>query len=76
MKNNVPESAQTFIYTRADNDLYAQYGSASTTYVDDFAVNDYLQLQTLVAKNSPLFNNDFTGLRGFTGSQFVIEKIS
>ena len=76
LKNNATTGLQSFIYTRGDNTSFAQYGSASATYISNFAVNDYLQIQTLVAKNSPLYNNNFDLLRGFSGSQFVIELIS
>ena len=76
LKNNALTGTHTFIYTRGDNTQYAQYGSNSATYISNFAVNDYLHIQTVVAKNSALYNNNFDGLRGFSGSQFVIELIS
>jgi hypothetical protein len=76
LKNGLVQEVQTFIYTRGDDTEYVQYGSASTTAIVTLAVDDYLQLVTLVAKNSPLFNNNFSGLQGYDGSQFVIELLS
>jgi hypothetical protein len=75
-KNNAPTGAQTFIYTRSDQSQYAQWGSNSVTWIETCAVNDYLQVWTVVAKNTPLYNNNWTGLRGGTGSMLVIELLT
>jgi len=75
-KNNTPTGAQTFIYTRSDQSQYAQYGSNSITWIETCAVNDYLQVWSVVAKNSPLYNNNWDGLRGGSGSMIVIELLT
>ncbi len=75
-KNNTPTGAQTFVYTRSDQSQYAQYGSNSVTWIETCAVNDYLQVWTTVAKNSPAYNNNWSGLRGGIGSMIVIELLT
>ena len=62
--NGTPLSNKSFIYTRGNNSQYAQYGSNSNSFTINLQVGDYLHLFTKVAKNSPLFNNDWIGLRG------------
>jgi hypothetical protein len=75
-KNGITTGAQTFIYTRSDQSQYAQWGSNSITWIETCAVNDYLQIWTTVAKNSPLYNDNWSGLRGGTGSMIVIELLT
>jgi len=75
-KNNTVTGAQTFIYTRSDQTQWAQYGSNSVTWIETCAVNDYLQVWSVVAKNSPLYNNNWSGLRGGIGSMLVIELLT
>ena len=76
LKNGTPQFCATFIYTRSDNSQYGQYGSGCTSQILVLEVGDYLQLQTRVAKNSPAFNNNFSGLEGYSGSSFIIELLS
>jgi len=71
MINNVGIE-RTFIYTRANNVMYVQYGSSSGSIIKYCNQNDYIQLLTLVAKNSRFFNDNFDNLRGDTGSNIVI----
>ena len=75
-KNGIVTEAQTFIYTRSDQTQYAQWGSNSITWIEPCAVNDYIQVWTTVAKNTPLYNNTWQGLRGGTGSIIVIELLT
>ena len=74
--NGTPQFCATFIYTRSDNSQYAQYGSGSTSQILVLEVGDYLQLQTRAAKNSSAFNNDFSGLEGYSGSSFILELLT
>ena len=74
--NGTPQFCATFIYTRSDNSQYGQYGSSSTSQILILDVGDYLQLVTLVAKNTPAFNNNWAGLEGYSGSSFIIELLS
>jgi len=68
-------SKRTFIYTRGDQTSFSQYGSSSTSYVKYFSAGDYLLLKTTCAKNSPVHNNDFTGLRGDIGSTITLQYL-
>ena len=72
MINGAGIQQRTFIYTRANDVMYVQYGSASAATIQYCNQNDYIQLLTLVAKNSNYFNNNFEGLIGDTGSNFII----
>ena len=72
MINGAGIQQRTFIYTRANDVMYVQYGSASAAIIQYCNQNDYIQLLTLVAKNSNYFNNNFDGLIGDTGSNFII----
>ena len=63
---------RSFIYTRANNNLYVQHGSAGSSIIQYCNQNDYIQLLTLVAKNSKYFNDDFIGLRGDIGTNMII----
>ena len=74
--NGTPQYCATFIYTRSDNSQYAQYGSGSTSQILVLEVGDYLQLRTNVAKNSAAFNNNWTGLEGYSGSSFILELLT
>jgi len=72
MINNNSIGQRSFIYTRANNDMYVQHGSAGSSIIHYCNQNDYIQLLTLVAKNSKFFNDDFIGLRGDIGSNIII----
>jgi len=72
MINNVGKDQRTFIYTRANNVMYVQYGCASGSIIKYCNQNDYIQLLTLVAKNSKYFNDHFDNLRGDTGSNIIM----
>ena len=72
MINNVHIDQRTFIYTRANNEMYVQHGSASGSIIKYCNQNDYIQLLTLVAKNSKYFNDNFDYLRGDVGSNIII----
>ena len=63
---------RTFIYTRSNDNMYIQFGSATVFVIHYCNQNDYIQLLTLVAKNSNYFNDNYTGLIGDTGSNFII----
>ena len=63
---------RSFIYTRSNNDMYVQHGSAGSAIIQYCNQNDYIQLLTLVAKNSKYFNDDFIGLRGDIGTNMII----
>ena len=62
--NGTALSNKSFIYTRGNNAQYGQYGSSSNSFTINLQVGDYIHLFTKVAKNSPAFNNDWSGLRG------------
>jgi len=72
MINNASIDQRTFIYTRANNFMYVQHGSASGSVIKYCNQNDYIQLLTLVAKNSRYFNDSFDNLRGDVGSNIII----
>ena len=72
MINNISIGQRSFIYTRANNDMYVQHGSAGSSIIHYCNQNDYIQLLTLVAKNSKYFNDDFVGLRGDIGTYIII----
>jgi len=72
MVNGSDIQQRTFIYTRSNDNMYIQYGSATVSMIHYLNPNDYIQLLTLVAKNSNYFNDNYTGLIGDTGSNFII----
>ena len=72
MVNNVHIDQRSFIYTRANNQMYVQHGSAGGSVIKYCNQNDYIQLLTLVAKNSKYFNDNFDGLKGDAGSNIII----
>ena len=77
LKNGIGSNLNGYIFinTHGSDTQYQQYGTGSASSILTCNVNDYLQLQTVVAKNSPAPNNNFAGLRG-NGGQMVIELIS
>ena len=75
MINNVDIDQRTFIYTRANNEMYVQHGSASGSMIQYCNQNDYIQLLSLVSKNSKYFNDNFDYLRGDSGSNVVISYL-
>jgi len=72
MINNISKGQRSFIYTRENNDMYVQHGSAGSSIIHYCNQNDYIQLLTLVAKNSKYLNDDFVGLRGDIGTYIII----
>ena len=72
MINNVHIDQRSFIYTRANNQMYVQHGSVGGSVIQYCNQNDYIHLLTIVAKNSRLYNDNFDGLRGDAGSNIVI----
>ena len=78
LKNGVWEKKQGFTYlsTYGNNKQYQQQETGSAIVIIDCAVNDYLQLLTIVAKTSPTYNNNFSGLNSNGGGIMIIELIS
>ena len=50
MINGSDIQQKSFIYTRSNDNMYIQYGSATVSMIHYLNVNDYVQLLTLVAK--------------------------
>ena len=77
-KNGVTFDAdqyETFIYTRGDQTSFAQWGSANTFCIVTLAVGDYIHTRTNVAKNSPIHNNDWTGIEAGWGGTCSFEYL-
>ena len=71
MVNGAEIQQRTFIYTRSNDNMYIQYGRATVSMIHYLNPNDYVQLLTIVAKESSDFNNNYYGLIGDTGSNFI-----
>ena len=62
-----------FTYTRGDNTSFSQWSTANTFCIVPLAVNDYIHTVTTVAKNSPIHNNTWDGLRAAWGATCSFE---
>ena len=65
----------TFTYTRGDNTSFSQWSTANTFCIVTLAVNDYIHTVTSVAKNSPIHNNNWEGLRAAWGATCSFEYL-
>ena len=77
-KNGVTFDADqyvTFIYTRGDQTSFAQWGSANTFCIVTLAAGDYIHTRTNIGKNSPIHNNDWTGVEAAWGSTCQFEYL-
>jgi hypothetical protein len=64
-----------FTYTRGDNTSFSQWSTANTFCIVPLAVGDYIHTVTTVAKNSPIHNNDWNGLRAAWGATCSFEYL-
>ena len=62
-----------FTYTRGDNTSFSQWSTANTFCIVPLAVGDYIHTVTTVAKNSPIHNNDWSGIEAAWGGTCSFE---
>jgi len=63
----------TFTYTRGDDTSFSQWSTANTFCIVPLAVGDYIHTITTVAKNTPIHNNNWTGLKASWGATCSFE---
>jgi hypothetical protein len=65
----------TFTYTRGDDTSFSQWSTANTFCIVTLAAGDFIHTVTTVAKNTPIHNNNWTGLRASWGATCSLEYL-